>query len=89
MYAPDDIRISPVSVHVMVSRKELENGHQFLVEAHVQLIEEKKVEQFDVQVLTIHMDVNGHEFKRTTEKIKFEESNIKKTDLTRFCGQGT
>ena len=40
------------------------------------------------QVLTIHMDVDGKEFRRTVETVSFEESRIKNADLTRYCGQG-
>ena len=50
MYSEKDIRFSPVEIHVMVVRKELENGHQYLIEEQVQFIEGKRVEQLDVQV---------------------------------------
>lgn len=86
-YSPEDIRISSVVVHVIVTRKELEYGHQYLIEEQVQFVEGKKVEQLDIQVLTIHMDVNGKEFKRTYDMISFEESRIKKTHLKRYCGK--
>ena len=88
VYSEKDIRFSPVEVHVMVMRKQLKNGHQFLIEEQVQLIEGKRVEQVDVQVLTIHLDVNGKEFKRTVEMISFEESRIKNSEVERFCGKG-
>ena len=88
VYSEKDIRFSPVEVHVMVMRKQMENGHQFLIEEQVQLIEGKRVEQVDVQVLTIHLDVNGKEFKRTVEMISFEESRIKNSEVERFCGKG-
>ncbi|XP_028417269.1 uncharacterized protein LOC114541665 [Dendronephthya gigantea] len=87
VYSAKDVRILPVIIHVMVMRKELESGHQYLIEEQVQFINEKRVEQVDVQVLTIHMDVNGKEFRRTIAAVKFEESNIKKAELSRYCGK--
>ena len=46
------------------------------------------IQNSSVQVLTIHVDVDGKELRRTVEVISIEESNIKKTDWTRYCGQG-
>ncbi len=56
MYGGKDVRISPVVVHVMVRRDELENGHQYLIEEQVQFIEGKRVEQVDVQVLIAYLE---------------------------------
>lgn len=51
--------MSPVVVHVMVMRKQLKYGHAYMIEEQVQLIEGKKVEQFDVKVLIMKTDSLG------------------------------
>ena len=43
----------------------MENGHQFLIEEQVQLIEGKRVEQVDVQVKKTVSESSNTEEKRT------------------------
>ena len=47
-----------------------------------------EMQNYSLQVLTIHLDVNGKEFKRTVEMISFEESRIKNSEVKRYCGKG-
>lgn len=88
---PEDsrnVRNATVIVHVLVVKKSMGNGHQFLLEEEVKLIEGKKVKQYQMALLTMHMDKNGKEYKRTTKMVGYEESHIRQKYPKKFCGKG-